>query len=452
MNSTVGLLMFLLSVAACMASAGSISREPVRDSLITTVSPAVGRPPLQAEVSRLDAERCLENGIALAQKGEYADAADSFRSAIEQGLCSPDVYNNLGNALMAQGFNEEAITQYTIAVGKDSKSWLYYHNRGNARLATGDTPGAIRDYSDALALKDDGAATYEARGRAFLALNEFEHAITDYGQAITLGGADWNLFSNRGVAYRHLERFAEAMTDFTKAIELAPLESVPYLNRGIARQLAGDYHGAISDLEKAVDLKQGDPAMLLALGDAAFLAGDGVRAAKAYRRAIENGADCGAHASLANSLFVLGDFRGAESSYENAMASAKVSSPYWAFLRYAAQVHVDGTTARCDWGVAPIKEANQWTTALGQYLARTRTFEATRIVAENDENGNVRGKQCELLYYAGIVSLSEGKKEIARSFFEKCLGTGERTYTEFVLARAELSRLVCPDSGTNGTD
>jgi lipoprotein NlpI len=52
-----------------------------------------------------------------------------------------------------------------------------------------------------------------------------------------------------------------------------------------------------------------------------------------------------------------------------------------------------------------------------------------------------RAQHCEAWYYAGMKRLFAGDKKAAADCFDKCLGTQENTFDEYLLARAELKSL-----------
>ena len=52
-----------------------------------------------------------------------------------------------------------------------------------------------------------------------------------------------------------------------------------------------------------------------------------------------------------------------------------------------------------------------------------------------------RAQHCEAWYYAGMKRLLAGDKKTAADCFDKCLGTQENTFDEYMLAKAELKSL-----------
>jgi hypothetical protein len=48
---------------------------------------------------------------------------------------------------------------------------------------------------------------------------------------------------------------------------------------------------------------------------------------------------------------------------------------------------------------------------------------------------------CQAEYYAGMMRLIAGDNDGAAALFKKCLGTGEKGYTEYTSAEVEMSHL-----------
>jgi len=107
-----------------------------------------------------------------------------------------------GRACLDKGKYDDAIADYTKAIGLDPNVALAYTNRGLA---------------------------YErknALGRAYERKNALGRAIADYTKAIALDPNDANVYTNRGVAYGKKGEVGRAIADFRKALEINPFDQV----------------------------------------------------------------------------------------------------------------------------------------------------------------------------------------------------------------------------------
>jgi tetratricopeptide (TPR) repeat protein len=100
---------------------------------------------LAAARSSQDVEALNRLGCDLADANRQIDAEWCFRRAVELG--DSWVSFNLGNALLAQGRWDEAVSAYETAIGAgETDAWL---NMGQALVELGDLAGAMRAYQSA---------------------------------------------------------------------------------------------------------------------------------------------------------------------------------------------------------------------------------------------------------------------------------------------------------------
>jgi tetratricopeptide (TPR) repeat protein len=95
-----------------------------------------------------------------------------------------------------------------------------YNNRGNARMAAGNKEGALSDYNQALALDSNYAPAFYNRGLYRYQLSQREEALSDYNRVIALDSTYAPAYYNRGNVRAHLGELEGAIADFQKAAEL----------------------------------------------------------------------------------------------------------------------------------------------------------------------------------------------------------------------------------------
>ena len=88
-------------------------------------------------------------------------------------------------------------------------------------------------------------------------------------------------------------------------------------------------------------------------------------------------------------------------------------------------------------------QAEDRTANIGQFLAGAMTeddfLNAAKTAARNPKQQT--GQLCQAFFYAGMKRLLAGDKDEASALFKKCLGTGEKGYTEYVSATVEMNAL-----------
>jgi Flp pilus assembly protein TadD len=196
---------------------------------------------------------------------------------------------------------EQAIRDYTKAIGLDPSYMEAYNDRGVAYYDLGNLEQAKQDYNKAIELNPNYAPAYNNRALVYGDLNDLEQAIRDYNKAIELNPDYTVAYYNRGSTYHDLDDPEQAIRDYNKAIELEPDFLAAHVNRGNAWCDTGNLEQAIQDYTKAIELK---PDLALAYFNRATAyrsAGDEERATEDYTKAVElnpgfaltNSNDCG---------------------------------------------------------------------------------------------------------------------------------------------------------------
>ncbi len=107
----------------------------------------------------------------------YSDAVDAYKKAValDSAAAKPDIaglaadYNQLGNALTAQGKTDEAIPAFDSAAKTDpSKAGIYYKNAAAVLYNAGQMPGAADAANKAIAADPNLADAYFIKGQALV--------------------------------------------------------------------------------------------------------------------------------------------------------------------------------------------------------------------------------------------------------------------------------------------
>ena len=276
------LLLFVVIASTCWAQRDAapavddlvkqgqkLSAEGKQDEALALYQKALAKSPKSYEAE-------FESGIALDLKGDYSDARDHFKKAIE--LAPPDKKQQ---ALRSMAFS--------YAFEKNSTEAAKYEQQVfDARSAANDFEGA--------------AGTANEMARIFLESGDLDSALKWYKLGYDtaqkkpgLSDNDKNLWLFRwenaqarmaarrggvGEAKRHIDA-AKAALD--KANNPDQARFFPYLT-GYVAFYVGDYQTAIADLQKA---DQKDPLILLMLGEAYEKSRNSTQAAEYYRKVMD---------------------------------------------------------------------------------------------------------------------------------------------------------------------
>lgn len=222
-------------------------------------------------------------------------------------------------------------------------------------------------------------AGHDAAARGYVALmtGHNEEAVDWYTYAAKLSPREATNWFSLGLALQRTGRDAEALADLSKAIELDPKNGLAYRTRGVLRYDRQAWEEALADFRKAVELDLNDD----------------------YGRI---------YISLVRAR--LGETE----------AAAKELQDYLK-LRQG--------------------KAEDWAAKVCGFLAGQMT-EDEFLKAAGSTDAKVDSEQhCEAYFYVGTKWLLEGDKATAKDYFEKCLATGQRMFTEYESAMAELKLL-----------
>jgi tetratricopeptide (TPR) repeat protein len=340
------------------------------------------------------------------------------------------------------GKYDDAIALYDKALALDPKDAISYNARGNLKKEyKEDFKGAIADYDKAIALKpaNDIALIYANRGDAKQRSGDLDGAIADFDRVIAATPDDAVVYNNRAFAKYTKGDLEGAIKDYSKAITLDPKEVTFYKNRAGAKQAKGDDAGAVADFDSAVAVEPDNVRLLYDRGNAKRVMGNLDAAIADYDKAIALKPDVnGLHIARGNTLEAKGDFKGALTEYNRALGDDPI---YVLFYRELVlhRLQQPGTFAEMAKTVAKWKDG--WPKTIGLYVVEAVPESAFLAKAEQGADDARLQQKCEAFYFAGVTHLLADDKEGARKLLEQCVATKQRDNGEWVMARAELSRL-----------
>ncbi|MGH7150796.1 MAG: tetratricopeptide repeat protein, partial [Planctomycetota bacterium] len=216
----------------------------------------VGRAVLAAALPA-QADAPFERGLALLKAGRALEAAEALESAAASRPSDPAV--------------------------------LYY--LGNARLRAGDAERAFAVLERSVALAPDNAAAQLSLAQAAGALGEFGRAEAALDRAARLDPGRPRPVDERGRLALRRYQYGEAVREFARAVEAQP-EDLDSL-RGLAESLflTRDLEGARAACERGLSVSPGDRALLAWRSRVLARLAGGEAAERAYRAALEAGAD-----------------------------------------------------------------------------------------------------------------------------------------------------------------
>jgi tetratricopeptide (TPR) repeat protein len=185
---------------------------------------------------------------------DFAAAAAIFRGCIMSRPDHAHAYIWRANAYTKLRRYEQALTDYSQAIGLDAKQAYVWNQRGSAYFYLGQPKRANADYTKAIELDSKDATAWGNRALTYSELGQPDKAIADCNKAIKLNPKFAPAWRNRGRAYGELRQYDKALADLNRAIDLDPKDVFAWVNRGLAYSKSHQYAKGLANSNKAIEL------------------------------------------------------------------------------------------------------------------------------------------------------------------------------------------------------
>src|SRR3984957_8208529 len=234
----------------------------------------------------LTAEAHDSLGAALLDAGHPADAAASFRQALELRPDFAEAHGNLGNALVDLGQREDAVYHYRRMLELRPDLAEAHNNLGNALLSLKRYEEAETSYRRALALRPDAPGAHANLGNALYALGPPQEALIHCRRALELEPDSAHAELLKGNALFDLGLMDEAAASYARALELKPDYTEAHIAAGKVLRQIGRIAEAEESCRKALVVAADSSEALALLGEIQADRGRFEDAEKLFRQAI----------------------------------------------------------------------------------------------------------------------------------------------------------------------
>ena len=218
----------------------------------------------------------LRLGMMAIDAGDSAEALAQLSAALQLRPNDPDVYVNLGNALLQANRVPEARQAFEQALRLKPDSAEAHCNLGNAYAQTNQVPAAIQCYEAALRLNPKFVVASMNLGSALFRSGRVAEAIPRYENAVRWRPNYAEAHSNLGSALLQVGRVHDAIGHYEAALRIKPAYPDAETNLGLAWLRAGRTEAALGHFRRAVAMAPNHLAARCQLG--LTLAGLGQRA------------------------------------------------------------------------------------------------------------------------------------------------------------------------------
>ncbi|MFO1305437.1 MAG: PDZ domain-containing protein [Burkholderiales bacterium] len=182
---------------------------------------------------------------------QFADAAETCKSAAALASADPSVYQNLGYTLFRLGRYVDSIEPYRKASELKPEWALPYSSAGASFYALGDWSRTEISYRLSVERDPSNAQAWQSLGDAATALRKPAEAVAHYRRAQAAGGGSATLLTLLGWAYLDLGQMKEAEGAFREANRLDPKDANVLLVLGLVADRQGKFDEAREAWERA---------------------------------------------------------------------------------------------------------------------------------------------------------------------------------------------------------
>jgi tetratricopeptide (TPR) repeat protein len=189
--------------------------------------------PVLADTPAEIAQGLMRRADDLVLQGQYIEALDMYREAIELDPYSSQIWNRLGIAQMKVGRFPDAVESFQKAIDIDPYYTVAWKNKGDALQAQEQYQAAIDSYDRALAINANDLYTLYEKGVCLQKMGRPDRAMEIYNEVVRLAEREMRrnpnearynaqLWTTKGDALSHLGRYQEALEAYQEAVRINP--------------------------------------------------------------------------------------------------------------------------------------------------------------------------------------------------------------------------------------
>lgn len=167
---------------------------------------------------RLTAATYMAHGDLLEREGQWAQAAEQYRKAIELAPNVVAPHDRLGITLNKLGRHAEASAEFRAALAIDPRQATLHNNLGFSLYLEGQLDAAERTLTRALELQPAFRRARMNRGLVLAKLGRFDEALADF----QLAGQQEDAYYNLAVLQADAGLYAEAARTLQQALAIKP--------------------------------------------------------------------------------------------------------------------------------------------------------------------------------------------------------------------------------------
>ncbi|HKQ48894.1 MAG TPA: tetratricopeptide repeat protein [Phycisphaerae bacterium] len=184
----------------------------------------------------------------------YASSFKMWTDVVFQRPLNVRAYNNMGNALVADGKPRDAIPVFETALQIGGPNATIHFSYGVALAAVSRTDEAIAQYREALLLFPDFAKAHNNLGQLIAGRRDYEEAMEHFQAALRIDSDYAEARYNLALALNAVGRLGESVEHYRRALNLRPNEAGWHNNLAAALTQIGQFDEAVKEFNAALRL------------------------------------------------------------------------------------------------------------------------------------------------------------------------------------------------------
>lgn len=201
-------------------------------------------------------------GMVGSRNQRWAEAAEFIGRALSLDPNRVRYYGSLGEAQLALGQFDEAISSFQMLLSTEPDNALACFNLGRAHALRGQRSEAIPQFERAVAARPDFLEARRALASLFLESGQADAAVSQYEAIMQQAADDIEAIANCGAALTTAGRTDDAIELLTKAREQQDSNPLILGNLGHALAAADRYDDAVIPLQEALNAEPENPRLL----------------------------------------------------------------------------------------------------------------------------------------------------------------------------------------------
>ena len=200
----------------------------------------------------------LTIGRQFEQFGDFVQAEQTYRAAIQMEPANADCLFRLGMVLTKTGRLTEAVASHRKAIEANPRHDEAHNNLGIALVTLGRLDEAVPAFRQAIQLRPDLVYLHSNLGNTLRQLGQLDEAVASLQTAVRIDPAYAAARSNLGIALEVQGKLTEAAACYRALIELNPHHAMAHARLGLTLARLGRFDEAMNQVRQSLAINPSD--------------------------------------------------------------------------------------------------------------------------------------------------------------------------------------------------